>query len=86
MLSPMSLDSPTKQEVMDALGIKRNADLARFFGVTRGAVHFWRPDAPLPPAKLADLRRMRPDLFPTPAEVCPTCGQILRGNGHAPDR
>ncbi len=55
----------TKRQVRDAVG-GRDADVARFFGITAGAVSQWEDDAPLPDARQWQAIALRPDLFPAP--------------------
>jgi hypothetical protein len=65
----------TKREVKAALGIKTDAELARFFegdkpgGLNRWAVGQWADDQPIPTARQWEARAKRPDLFPMPAPV-----------------
>ena len=59
----------TKAEAKRLLGIDTDAKLARFFGVTRNAANLWGEDDPLPDARQWQLRALRPDLFPTPAQL-----------------
>ena len=54
----------TKRQVREAVG-KRDADVARFFGITPGAVAQWPDDEPLPEGRQWQARALRPDLFPT---------------------
>ncbi len=57
----------TKRAVREALGgngvSAKDADVARFFGVTAGAVSQWPDDAPLPAGRQWQARALRPDLF-----------------------
>ncbi len=55
----------TKRAVREALGGK-DADVARFFGVTAGAVSQWPDDELLPEARQWQLMALRPDLFSPP--------------------
>lgn len=55
----------TKSSVKSALGIRSDADLARFFSTTRQSVCKWRDDEPIPEGRQWQLRAMRPDLFRT---------------------
>ncbi len=52
----------TKRAVREALGGK-DADVARFFGVTAGAVSQWPDDELLPEGRQWQARALRPDLF-----------------------
>lgn len=52
----------TKRAVREALGGK-DADMARFFGVTAGAVSQWPDDELLPEGRQWQARALRPDLF-----------------------
>ena len=58
----------SKADAKRLLGIDTDADLARFFGVTRNAANLWGEAEPLPAARQWQLRALRPDLFATPAE------------------
>lgn len=53
----------TKQAVASALDLKTDADLARYFGVTRSAVTQWGDDEPIPEKRQLQLQLRRPDLF-----------------------
>jgi hypothetical protein len=53
----------TKRAVKAALNIKTDADLARFFNIGRAAVGFWNEDAPIPDARIWELRARMPELF-----------------------
>jgi len=53
----------TKKAVKTALGIRSDADLARFFSTTRQSVCKWREDEPIPVQRQWQLRALRPDLF-----------------------
>lgn len=61
----------TKRMVREALKGKngdhaRDIDVARFFGVTPGAVAQWGDDEPLPEARQWQAMAMRPRLFKAP--------------------
>lgn len=56
----------TKRLLREAIG-GRDADVARFLGVTPGAVSQWADDDPLPDGRQWQARALRPDLFPVPA-------------------
>lgn len=58
----------TKRMIREAVG-GRDVDVARFFGVTRGAVAQWGEDDPLPEGRQWQARAKRPDLFPAPDET-----------------
>lgn len=53
----------TKDIVKRALGIESDAELARYLGVSRGAVWLWGDDEPIPDGRQWQLRALRPDLF-----------------------
>lgn len=53
----------TKASVKAALGIKTEAELARFFDIRRQAVYQWKDDRPIPALRQYELREKRPDLF-----------------------
>ena len=55
----------TKSAVKTALGIRSDADLARFFSTSRQSVCKWRDDEPIPVQRQWQLRAMRPALFRT---------------------
>lgn len=52
----------TKRAVREALSGK-DADVARFFGVTAGAVSQWADEEPLPEGRQWQAVALRPDLF-----------------------
>ena len=54
----------TKREVKTALGIERDADLARIFDIGRWAVGQWPDDQPIPQGRQWQLRAKYPELFP----------------------
>ncbi|TAA11271.1 hypothetical protein EA658_16540 [Pseudoxanthomonas winnipegensis] len=58
----------TKREARDLLQTN-DAGLAKFFGITPGAVSQWRDDDPLPRERQWQIRAMRPDLFPAPTQA-----------------
>lgn len=60
----------TKAEVKRALGVSKDAELARVFGIGRWAVGQWHEDEPIPEGRQWQLRALRPDLFPSP-EMAP---------------
>jgi len=53
----------TKASVKTALGVSTDAELARFFGITRAAVNLWADDKPIPPLRQYELHARRSDLF-----------------------
>lgn len=53
----------TKASVKTALGMKTDADLARFFSITRAAANLWKDNQPIPALRQYELREKRPDLF-----------------------
>lgn len=55
----------TKSAVKQLLGIESDAELARFFEVSRGAVFHWPDDQPIPESRQWELRAKRPELFTT---------------------
>jgi len=58
----------TKRQAREALGFKFDRQLAELFRIGKGAVSAWGADAPLPDARHWQLRALRPELFPTPAQ------------------
>jgi hypothetical protein len=56
----------TKRSAKQALGVERDADLARVLGVSRQLVYMWGgDDAELPAGRQWELRARFPKLFPT---------------------
>ncbi len=53
----------TKADVKKLLSLESDAELARFFGVSRGAVFHWPDDQPIPESRQWELRAKRPELF-----------------------
>ncbi|PJL51618.1 hypothetical protein B9Y74_05585 [Stenotrophomonas maltophilia] len=53
----------TKACVKKLLGLESDAELARFFDVSRGAVFHWPDDEPIPDSRQWELKARRPDLF-----------------------
>lgn len=53
----------TKRSAKQALGLKRDAQLADFFGISRQAVSKWAANDPLPEGRQWQVRAMRPELF-----------------------
>jgi hypothetical protein len=53
----------TKQILKQRLGIKTDADLARFFKCTRAAINLWAADKPIPELRQLRLRESHPELF-----------------------
>lgn len=53
----------TKRLLKQKLGIKTDADLARFFGCTRAAINLWSADKPIPELRALRLRASHPELF-----------------------
>jgi len=53
----------TKKSLKAALGVKFDAELARFFGCTRSAVNQWGKDEPLPKGRQWQVRALRPDVY-----------------------
>lgn len=55
---------PTKAEVKRRLGITSDAELARLFGITGAAVHYWPDDEPIRRSRWLELKHeLRPDIF-----------------------
>lgn len=62
-MRPMDI-SITKAELRRRLGAgTRDADIARFFGISTAAVSFWPEDDPIPEKRALQARLKRPDLF-----------------------
>lgn len=53
----------TKASVKAALGFKTDAELGRFFDISRQATGLWKDDQPIPELRQYKLREKRPDLF-----------------------
>jgi hypothetical protein len=53
----------TKTAVKKALGLETDAELARFFGISRWAVGQWPADEPIPEGRQWELRARKPALF-----------------------
>jgi len=53
-----------KRQVRHRLGFRTDAELARFFGVSRSAVSQWPRDFPIPPLRRYILQQRYPHLFP----------------------
>lgn len=53
----------SKTAVKRLLGLQADAELARFFGLSRGAVFHWPESEPIPESRQWELRARRPDLF-----------------------
>lgn len=54
----------TKTEVIQRLGLKNSAELARLLNISRSAVAQWPEDAPIPEKQLLRLRyELRPEAF-----------------------
>lgn len=53
----------TKTSLKRALGVKTDADLARFFNCRRSAVNQWPADKPIPKGRQWEVQVRRPDLF-----------------------
>jgi len=60
--------SISKREAKAILGLKTDADLARFLGISRQALHAIDDDEPLPDGRQWQLRALRSDLFSLPYE------------------
>lgn len=55
----------SKRQVRTRLGFRTDAELARFFGISRSAVSQWPRDFPIPPLRQYILHQRYPNLFPT---------------------
>lgn len=55
----------TKAAVKKALGFTTDAELSRFFGISRWAVGQWPENEPIPEGRQWELRARRPDVFKT---------------------
>ena len=53
----------SKREVRRRLGFETDAELARFFGVSRSAVSQWPREDPIPTLRQYMLRQLYPNLF-----------------------
>ncbi|MHC1652381.1 hypothetical protein ACODUL_03655 [Stenotrophomonas maltophilia] len=53
-----------KRQVRTRLGFRTDAELARFFGISRSAVSQWPRDFPIPPLRQYMLQQRYPNLFP----------------------
>jgi len=54
-----------KRQVRTRLGFQTDAELARFFGISRSAVSQWPKDFPIPALRQYILHQRYPNLFPT---------------------
>jgi hypothetical protein len=55
----------SKRQVRTRLGFRTDAELARFFGISRSAVSQWPRDFPIPALRQYILHQRYPHLFPT---------------------
>jgi len=55
----------SKRQVRTRLGFRTDAELARFFGISRSAVSQWPRDFPIPALPQYIPHQAYPDLFPT---------------------
>lgn len=53
----------SKTAVKKVLGFESDAELARFFGLSRGAVFHWPEGDPIPESRQWELKARRPDVF-----------------------
>ncbi len=53
-----------KRQVRTRLGFQTDAELARFFGISRSAVSQWPKDFPIPALRQYILHQRYPNLFP----------------------
>ncbi|WP_295570961.1 hypothetical protein [Stenotrophomonas maltophilia] len=53
-----------KRQVRTRLGFRTDAELARFFGISRSAVSQWPRDFPIPALRQYMLQQRYPNLFP----------------------
>ncbi|HHA2818638.1 TPA: hypothetical protein ACOFCQ_001181 [Stenotrophomonas maltophilia] len=56
-----------KRQVRTRLGFQTDAELARFFGISRSAVSQWPKDSPIPALRQYILHQRYPNLFPATA-------------------
>ncbi|HDS1531080.1 TPA: hypothetical protein QEK88_000908 [Stenotrophomonas maltophilia] len=56
-----------KRQVRTRLGFQTDAELARFFGISRSAVSQWPKDFPIPALRQYILHQRYPNLFPATA-------------------
>lgn len=54
----------SKRQVRTRLGFRTDAELARFFGISRSAVSQWPRDFPIPALRQFILHQRYPNLFP----------------------
>ncbi len=54
----------SKGQVRTRLGFRTDAELARFFGISRSAVSQWPKDFPIPALRQYILHQRCPNLFP----------------------
>ena len=54
----------SKGQVRSRLGFRTDAELARFFGISRSAVSQWPKDFPIPALRQYMLHQRYPSLFP----------------------
>ena len=55
----------SKRQVRTRLGFRTDAELARFFGISRSAVSQWPRDFPITALQQNILHQRYPNLFPT---------------------
>lgn len=58
----------TKAALRRKLNFRYDSELARFFGITQGALAQWGEDDPIPQQREWQARALRPDLFPAPKQ------------------
>ena len=54
----------SKRQVRTRLGFQTDAELARFFGISRSAVSQWPKEFPIPALRQYILHQRYPNLFP----------------------
>ena len=57
----------SKRDLRDKLGLKTDADLAAFFGITRAAVAQWEEEEPVPELRYLQAQAKQPGAFEPPA-------------------
>lgn len=60
---PHLMETPTITFDQALAGFRNQADMARFFNVTRESVSAWKDKGRLPPLRAMQLERVRPELF-----------------------
>lgn len=57
----------TKPKLKELLGLRTDAEVARFFGTTKQAVYNWGDVQPVPEGRQWQAHALRPDVIPEPS-------------------